>query len=220
MKSETVFALENANWPALLVDASGGIRAASQGAKSVFGEDLAGQTLSESIWTKENPQSAEELLSAFEESSGGSYQLKLKAVDGSITNYQTQICTMPSDNGETYLLQMFKLPAGAAPILTAPVKALDGHNTSITVVEAGVAQKQKLDCAMQLIRTVALDFNNALTSILGHASLLLAKSEQKSPIRSSLVEIEKSAQRAAEIAGDLAGFSRQERTPKRKRAAI
>jgi two-component system, cell cycle sensor histidine kinase and response regulator CckA len=213
MKSETVFALENANWPALLVDASGGIRAASQGAKSVFGEEIAGQSLSESIWTKENPRSAEELLGSFEESSGGSYELKLKMADGSIATYQTQICTMPSDNGEAFLLQMFNSPA-AAPVLTSPVKTIEGHNTSITVVDAGVAQKQKLDCAMQLIRTVALDFNNALTSILGHASLLLAKSEQKSPIRSSLVEIEKSAQRAAEIASDLAGFSRHEKDTK------
>ena len=37
--------------------------------------------------------------------------------------------------------------------------------------EAGLAHKQKLDCALQLARTVALDFNNALTSILGHTSL-------------------------------------------------
>ena len=64
---------------------------------------------------------------------------------------------------------------------------------------------------MQLIRTVALDFNNALTSILGHSSLLLAKSDQKSAQRGSLVEIEKSAQRAAEIANDLAAFSRQDK---------
>jgi CheY-like chemotaxis protein len=64
---------------------------------------------------------------------------------------------------------------------------------------------------MQLIRTVALDFNNALTSILGHSSLLLAKSDQKSASRGSLVEIEKSAQRAAEIANDLAAFSRQDK---------
>jgi two-component system cell cycle sensor histidine kinase/response regulator CckA len=67
---------------------------------------------------------------------------------------------------------------------------------------------------MQLIRTVALDFNNALTSILGHASLLLGKVEPKHPLRGSLVEIEKSAQRAAEIASDLSTFSRQDKDAK------
>jgi nitrogen-specific signal transduction histidine kinase/CheY-like chemotaxis protein len=80
-----------------------------------------------------------------------------------------------------------------------------------TVMDASLAHKQKLDCAMQLIRTVALDFNNALTSIMGHASWLLAKLENKNPLRGSLVEIEKSAQKAAEIAHDLAAFSRQEK---------
>jgi signal transduction histidine kinase len=213
MKSETVFALANANWPALLVDAAGGIRAASHGAKQVFGEEIIGRSLSESIWLKDAPQSPDELFASVDTSSSGSYHLSFKAADGTVAKYQTQVCPLPSETGEAYLLQMFSTPAGA-PILTAPVKTVEGNNTSITVVEAGVAQKQKLDCAMQLIRTVALDFNNALTSILGHASLLLTKSEQKSPIRSSLVEIEKSAQRAAEIASDLAGFSRHEKDTK------
>jgi two-component system, cell cycle sensor histidine kinase and response regulator CckA len=78
-------------------------------------------------------------------------------------------------------------------------------------VEASLAHKQKLDCALQLARSVALDFNNALTSILGHASLLLSKAEATHPWRSSLSEIEKSAAKAAEIANDLAAFSRQEK---------
>jgi CheY-like chemotaxis protein len=58
---------------------------------------------------------------------------------------------------------------------------------------------------------VALDFNNALTSILGHTSLLLSKAEAGHPWRGSLVQIEKSADKAAEVAGDLAAFSLQEK---------
>lgn len=73
-------------------------------------------------------------------------------------------------------------------------------------------QKQKLEFALQLARTVALDFNNALTSILGHTSLLLGKTDDSHPWRSHLIEIEKAAARAAEIASDLATFSRQEKT--------
>jgi CheY-like chemotaxis protein len=71
--------------------------------------------------------------------------------------------------------------------------------------------KQKLDCALQLARTVSLDFNNALTSVLGHTSLLLSKAEAGHPWRHSLMEVEKSASRAAEIANELAVFSRQEK---------
>ena len=77
--------------------------------------------------------------------------------------------------------------------------------------DAGLALKQKLDCALQLARTVALDFNNALTSILGHTSLILSKMEPNHPWRESLMEVEKSAAKAAEIANDLGTFSRQEK---------
>ncbi|MBI3418087.1 MAG: response regulator [Verrucomicrobia bacterium] len=84
----------------------------------------------------------------------------------------------------------------------------NGHEPAL---EPAVAHKQKLDCALQLIRTVALDFNNALTSVLGHTSLLLAQMPPGNPWRNSLVEVEKSAERAAEIASDLASFSRQEK---------
>jgi CheY-like chemotaxis protein len=56
-----------------------------------------------------------------------------------------------------------------------------------------------------------LDFNNALTSILGHTSLLLSKMEPNHPWRTSLMAVEKSAGRAAEIASDLGAFSLQEK---------
>jgi len=79
----------------------------------------------------------------------------------------------------------------------------------------GLILKQKLDCALQLARTVSLDFNNALTSILGHTSFLLSKAEPGHPWRHSLMEVEKSAAAAAEIANELQIFSRQEKeTPR------
>ena len=77
------------------------------------------------------------------------------------------------------------------------------------------ALKQKLDCVLQLARTVSLDFNNALTGVLAHTSLLLGKAEPAHPWRRSLLEVEKSAERAAEIAGELAQFSRQEKETRR-----
>lgn len=80
--------------------------------------------------------------------------------------------------------------------------------------EAVAAHKQKVDCALQLARTVSLDFNNALTGILGHTSLILGKIEPDHPWRGSLVEVEKSAARAAEISSDLASFSWPEKEAK------
>ena len=81
--------------------------------------------------------------------------------------------------------------------------------------DAALVHKQKLDCALQLARTVSLDFNNALTSILGHTSLLLSKAEPGHPWRHSLIEVEKSAARAAEISNELGVFSQQEKQTRR-----
>jgi len=213
-KSETVFALENASWPSLLVDANGGIRAVSLGAKKIFGQVLVTRPmLGQSVWSRENEQSPEEFFASFDELNDKPFELRFKGRDGSTCTYQTHVCTITLDNEDLFLLQIFKTAATEEePPRETSSPAAEAHPRSEPgVMEASLAQKQKLDCAMQLIRTVALDFNNALTSILGHSSLLLGKLEQKNPLRSSLVEIEKSAQRAAEIAHDLAAFSRQEK---------
>lgn len=218
MKAETVFALEHAGWPALLVDAAGHIRAVSLGAKNTFGQIVVTRPiLGQSVWSRENDQTPEEFFACFDEMNDGPVELRFKGRDGSTCSYQTHICPMMHDGEELFLLQIFRTSQGGsknpeAPA-AAPARAPEParQHDQAAVMEASLAQKQKLDCAMQLIRTVALDFNNALTSILGHASLLLGKLDNKHPLRMSLVEIEKSAQRAGEIAHDLAAFSRQER---------
>ena len=215
-KSDTVFALENASWPALLVDTAGAIRAASQGAKNFFGQIISTRpTLGQSVWSKENEQTPEEFLASYDEMADRTFLLRFKGRDGSTSSHQTHICTLRVNNEDLFLLQIFK----TQPSLESTGPGELGHTTlaprpegnTAAVMETSLAQKQKLDCAMQLIRTVALDFNNVLTSVLGHASLLLGKVEPKDPLRGSLVEIEKSAQRAAEVANDLAAFSRQEK---------
>ena len=109
----------------------------------------------------------------------------------------TSICSSTSATQKLFILQW--LP-----------EAVAGSETKGPAAEAH-AHKQKLDCALQLARSVALDFNNALTSILGYTSLLLSKAEANHPWRRALLEVEKSAAKAAEIANDLAGFSRQEK---------
>jgi two-component system cell cycle sensor histidine kinase/response regulator CckA len=50
-----------------------------------------------------------------------------------------------------------------------------------------------------------------LTGILGHTSFVLSKMQPTHPWRSSLLEVEKAAARAAEIANDLGTFSRQDK---------
>jgi nitrogen-specific signal transduction histidine kinase len=112
--------------------------------------------------------------------------LKFRMPDGLVNTFLTSICPASEEGRKFFLLQL--LPESGPSALS-------------------LAHKQKLDCALQLARTVSLDFNNALTSILGHTSLLLSKTEVNHPWRASLLEVEKSAERAAEIASDLGAFS-------------
>ena len=116
--------------------------------------------------------------------------LKFRALNGATLACLVSICSRTGNDGSSFVLQCF--PAGT---LDAKGRIAGG--------DTALFQSQKFDRALQLARTVALDFNNALTGILGHTSLVLSKMEPNHPWRHSLVEVEKSAPRAAEIANDL-----------------
>src|SRR6185436_6166256 len=150
-----------------------------------------------SVWAKENEGTAEQFIAKLQRQPMHAAMLKFRLKGGSVGVYQTWISRVETQSGPNFIFQLFKDEKG--------------EHTTDTLASA---QKQKLECALQLTRTVALDFNNALTTILGHASLLLGKLETAHPWRTSLVEIEKSAEKAAEIAHDLAAFSRQEKDTK------
>jgi signal transduction histidine kinase len=200
MKSDVAFALESAGWPALLVDGASTICHANPAAKSLFGAALAGEAPRlAAVWAPDNSSTAEQFLALWERSAAPTVPLKFRRKGGQSVEYLTSICAFTKDGQKYFVLQLLRESTAAA----AEAKPAGG--------EAGQAHKQKLDCALQLARTVALDFNNALTSILGHTSLVLSKMEPNHPWRDSLMEVEKSAAKAAEIANDLGTFSRQEK---------
>ena len=190
MKSDAVFALENAGWPALLLDAESTICRANQSAIKIFGAALEGNLPQLSaIWDQENSIKADQFLAHWERSPASSVPVKLRAKGGNSVPYLSSICSFTRDGQKYFVMQLFSE--------TVPAPVADG----------ALAQKQKLDCALQLARTVSLDFNNALTSVFGHTSLVLSRMEPKDPWRNSLVEVEKAAAKAAEIANDLGSFS-------------
>ncbi|HXP62131.1 MAG TPA: ATP-binding protein [Dongiaceae bacterium] len=200
MKLDIVFALEHAGWPVLLVDGSNILRRANAAAIKLFGSVLEGSSPGLSaIWSPENSGAADQFLASWERAPAPTVGLKFRAKGGVAVSVLTSICGFSEDGQKYFVLQL--LPAGASARTEA--KAASG--------DAGAAQKQKLDCALQLARTVALDFNNALTSILGHTSLVLSQVEANHPWRASLIEVQKSAAKAAEIANDLGTFSRQDK---------
>jgi two-component system, cell cycle sensor histidine kinase and response regulator CckA len=200
MKSDVVFGLEKAVWPAFLLDAAGMIRHANASAVKAFGQGIESGSLPLSkIWA-DNEISPEQLLARAEQALAPTL-LKFHDSKGGNTAFQAGICLVTNEGEKYFLLQL--LPGTSA-----------AEEAKTEVVDAGLAHKQKLDCALQLARTVALDFNNALTSVLGYTSLVLSKMEPDNPWRRSLMDVEKSTFKAAEIANDLATFSRQEKESK------
>ena len=223
MKPEVVFGLEGAAWPALLVSASGAILRANTAAANAFGPALAGESAQLSaIWSPENGGTDGQFLLLWEQAPTATADLKFRTANGAATKFTAAICTFTKDNSKWFVLQLLPavepnsvpIPASTPVRIPAPPAVAPSVLPAEpkTATEAGsAALKQKLDCALQLARTISLDFNNALTSVLGHTSLLLDKAEAGHPWRHSLLEVEKSAARAAEIANELAVFSRQEK---------
>jgi signal transduction histidine kinase len=209
VSSEIVFGLESAAWPALLVDPRGVVVRANATALTVFGPVLsaASPPLS-SVWPADG-ETVEQFFKRWGASPFSTAQLKFRAAGGVVTDFSTTICTFNKDGKKWYVLQLLPMPEPAAAAPAAATAEAGGGDP------AALMTKQKLDCAMQLARTVSLDFNNALTSILGHTSLLLGKAESGHPWRHSLMEVEKSAAHAAEISNELGIFSSQEKQVQR-----
>ncbi len=218
MKPEIVFGLESAAWPAMLVNAGFVILRANMSAVSTFGSAIASESPPLSaIWAPENKGTPADFFKRWGSTSKLTLDLKLKVTTGVTMNFTAVVCSFAREGSKLFVLQL--LPESVAAPTAAPPPAVPEVPAVVSVVDetktvtdaGGLLFKQKLECALQLARTVSLDFNNALTSILGHTSLLLTKAEANHPWRHSLLEVEKSASRAAEIAHELTAFSRQEK---------
>jgi len=210
MKPEVVFGLDNAAWPALLVNAGGTVLMSNAAAKALFGTLVQdGRTGLAALWSPANGNTAETFLASWEKTRPTSVELKFSVPGGVEKKFSAAIAVLANDGNKWFLFQLLNLPQAAAVVKSPEL------NTEFRNAMSDAALKQKLECVLQLARTVSLDFNNALTGVLAHTSLLLGKAEPDHPWRRSLLEVEKSAARAAEIASELALFSRQEKETRR-----
>lgn len=210
MKQEVVFGLENAAWPALLVNAGGTVLMHNAAAKLLFGGamDRNPPELT-AIWASANGTQPAGFLVWWEKTQKTPVDVQYRTASGAERQFSTTIAAVNAEDGKRFLLQLL-----AVPDVPAGVRPVESQ-TEFRNATGDPALKHKLDCALQLARTVSLDFNNALTGVLAHTSLLLGKAEPAHPWRRSLLEVEKSAARAAEIASELALFSRQEKESRR-----
>ena len=77
-------------------------------------------------------------------------------------------------------------------------------------LQAQLNQAQKMDSVGRLAGGVAHDFNNMMGVILGHTELILEQVDPSLPLHADLEEIQKAAQRSADLTGQLLAFARKQ----------
>ena len=76
-------------------------------------------------------------------------------------------------------------------------------------------QSQKMESVGRLAGGIAHDFNNMLQAILGYVEMALDQIPEEAPVRSDVLEIQKTARRSAELTRQLQTFARKQAiTPK------
>lgn len=208
-KMDVALLLDSAVWPALLVDPAGKVRRANKAAIDLFGSVVESDSCSiTSILAAEKPPAAERFLAELERSAAAAITFNFKGKDGATAKIQTSVCAFTREGEKRFLFQLH----GHGPA-AAPTQAGETETTPARKSEP----KQKVDTATQLARSIALDLNNTLTSIMGHCSWILSHMEPDHKWRKSLEEIARATSKSADIAESLAAFSRSD---KEKEAAV
>jgi PAS domain S-box-containing protein len=77
-------------------------------------------------------------------------------------------------------------------------------------LQAQLSQAQKMESIGQLAGGIAHDFNNMLAVILGHTELALLKVDPALPLHEELREIQRAAERSADLTRQLLAFARKQ----------
>jgi PAS domain S-box-containing protein len=132
-----------------------------------------------------------------------------RVFNGETINEKEEIVLFP--NGQERTLLTTKVPFRNSRGQICGLVGIGRDVTEHKLLEEQLRQSQKMEAFGQLAGGVAHDFNNLLTVIEGHVALLQIKEESTPANRaSSLNEIGKAAERAANLTRQLLTFSRRQ----------
>ncbi|MCX8038515.1 MAG: PAS domain S-box protein [Candidatus Sumerlaeia bacterium] len=131
-------------------------------------------------------------------------------IAGKLPDYRVEFRLRTASGGYKWILSQGEIVEWDAD--GRPLRMLGTH-TDITErrqMEEQLRQALKMEAIGQLAGGVAHDFNNMLQAILGHTQLALDQVGNNPPLLESLMEIQKAAQRSADLTGQLLAFARKQ----------
>jgi two-component system cell cycle sensor histidine kinase/response regulator CckA len=186
--------LESANDAIAVLTSDGVVREVNHRWLEILGrrhEQLAGRSIREFVSAGRTPENVSTAAAPFWLASDRTSPIEILRPDGSIVLVEFSSTTIDLD-GERLVLTIGR------------------EVTQQRRLEEQLRQAQKLEAIGQLAGGVAHDFNNVLTAILGLCELLGGELDPDAPQQTHVVEITKSAQRAAALTKQLLAFGRQQ----------
>jgi PAS domain S-box-containing protein len=172
-----------------IVDISPSIREISKG--QYRREELIGRSLFEFY---ADPAERERFLEQLQKDDRVTdYQITLKNRDGT-----SVICSVSA--------KIQRDPRGRPDKIIGNIRDI-GERVAL---EKQLVQAQKMESVGRLAGGVAHDFNNMLGVILGYTEMILDQVDEHQPLYPALREIEKAAQRSADLTGQLLAFARRQ----------
>ena len=177
-------------------DLAGRIRSWNPAAEAVFG------------WMRDEVTGAEPDLLASAAAVDGPSVLVARVLAGeTIEGVRTRWQTRDGTSVDVELHAALLLEADGTPV-GAVISVID--ETEREALRTRVTEVQRLEAVGQLAGGIAHDFNNILTAISGYAQLLGSSLPEDDPARADALEIERSADRGADLVRQLLAFGRRQ----------
>ncbi len=127
-----------------------------------------------------------------------------------LTGEPVEFESYAQESGRHYAVSAFRPAPGQFACFFADITDRKNAETERVRLQEQLVQAQKMEMVGRLAGGVAHDFNNMLAAILMRAELALMQTDESSPMHRHLSEIQKTAQRSADLTRQLLGFARKQ----------